>query len=92
MNVILDINTCSENRRQLLDLYPSQYSETVDYTGRRVSAYITICSNVLILNLIRQVCGNIYSKNEERFKFVNHLPMDCQTVNIKSIISKLANI
>ena len=92
LNAILDITTCSEHTRKMVNLYPNRYSDHIDYTGRRVSAYMIICNNVLILDLIRQVCGNIYTKQDKRFRFVNHLSTDFQTVNIKSIISKLANI
>jgi hypothetical protein len=91
LGAILDMTTCNDELRQLTHLYPSKENEDIDLSGKRVEAYINICTNVHILDLIRQVCGNIFVKGTREYRFVDYTPNQEQNENIKRIIANLSN-
>ena len=46
---------------------------TIDFSGKRINAYITLIEIVQQLENIRQ-CGTCYTKYNNSFSYVNHLP------------------
>ena len=78
LGVIHDITSTTTTNTKLIELYPSTSNESINYSGWQVNAYSKIWTHMLILDLIRQTCGNIYSNGNKTYRFVKHLPNEYQ--------------
>ena len=88
LKAILDITSLT-NARTIKELYPLNNSDTPDFTGRRVSAYMILCQSVILLDPVRKTTTGMYRVIDKEFKFVRYTPDHLKTNKVQAYVKKL---
>ena len=91
---ILEITKVPKNLRKL-SIYPSTEEENVDFSGKRVEAYVHIAKTVITIDLVRTVCAGVFTKTGQQTKFVKYTPTQWKTdgfINIFKYMKEMKNI
>ena len=83
--VLCDMKQTTKNNRKL-EIYPSLENEQVDFTGKRVCAYMSILEILQSLNMMRICCGGMYCRTSNETKFVRYTPEHWKNQQIIQIL------